>query len=68
MIVYITEYDGRVIFRLWCFDYTDGRDAFIKKYGYEVSCAPKDVYDVMKDMDEFYLNNFSDGCIRFEFG
>ena len=68
MCIYIKEYEGRVIFRLAAFDYFNGEDAFIQKYGSEVSCALKDMYDVMKDMDEWYMDNFDYGCARFEFG
>jgi len=69
MLIYITDnMDGYVTLRIADCDYAFAFGAFIEKYGSEVRCAQKDVYTVMCDIDNWYMDMFNEGCIRFEFG
>lgn len=68
MLIYITDnLDGYVTLKIADCDYAFGFGAFIEKYGSEIRCAQKDVYAVMCDIDDWYINVFENGCVRFEF-
>ena len=66
MLIYITDnMDGYVTLKIADCDCTFRFGAFIGKYGSKIRCAQKDVYAVMCDIDDWYMDTFKDGCVKF---
>lgn len=68
MLIYIVDNaENSVILKLIDCDYAFVFGAFVEKYGNEIKCDRVNVYITMKDIDNWYLSTFKEGCVRFEF-
>ena len=69
MTIYIYDNgDGTVTFKFWASEFVATEKAFNDYFEGSPMCNKEDAFDVMKEIDSWYMDNFNEGCVRFEFG
>ena len=68
MTIYIHDNgDGYVEFYVYDSNYEHLEEAFIKCFGQRPKTSYPNVYVVMSEIDSWYTDRCSEGCVRFEF-
>lgn len=69
MTIYIYDNgDGTITFKFWTSEFVATEKAFNNYFEGSPMCNKEDVFEVMEEIDSWYMDNFNEGCVRFEFG
>lgn len=69
MTIYICDNgDGTVTFKFWTSEFVAVEEAFSNYFEGSPMCNKEDAFEVMEEIDRWYMDNFNEGCARFEFG
>ena len=69
MTIYIYDNgDGTVTFKFWTSDFAAVEEVFNNYFEGSPMCNKEDVFEVMEEIDSWYMDNYNEGCTRFEFG
>lgn len=68
MIIFVHDSeDDYVEFYVWEAYYAKAEEMFSNKYGQRPRCFRTDAFTAMKEIDEWYMDNFEEGCVSFQF-
>ena len=68
MIIYILDkLDGYVEFHVWSSYHSSAEELFVKQFGQRPRASKENAYTVMREIDDWYMDTFEDGCVSFEF-
>lgn len=68
MIIYIHDMlDSYVEFYVWDSYHSSAEELFTKQFGQRPRTSKENAYFVMREIDDWYMDIFEDGCVSFEF-
>ena len=68
MIIYILDkLDGYLEFHVWSSYHSSAEELFVKQLGQRPRASKENAYTVMREIDDWYMDTFEDGCVSFEF-
>lgn len=68
MIIYILDkLDGYLEFHVWSSYHSSAEELFVKQFGQRPRASKENAYTVMREIDDWYMDTFEDGCVSFEF-
>ena len=68
MIIYIHDMlNGYVEFYVWDSYHSSAEELFAKRFGRKPKATKENAYAVMREIDDWYMDTFEDGCVSFEF-
>ena len=68
MIIYILDkLDGYLEFHVWSSYHSSAEELFVKQFGERPRASKENAYTVMREIDDWYMDTFEDGCVSFEF-
>ena len=68
MIIYIHDMlDSYVEFYVWDSYHSNAEELFAKQFGQRPRTSKENAYFAMREIDDWYMDTFEDGCVSFEF-
>lgn len=69
MTIYMTSgADGYVYFKFYDSEWRHCEDKFIETFGSMPQATKDNAFRMMEKIDEWYIEKYHEGCVRFEFG